>query len=128
VIKSEFLYYLECDGCGHQPEDFDTGGADYWPDQASMLKYAADTGWTTGSKRHHCPECPPLDLLGVGLVKWTEYPSERDRRNGTNGTGREGQYVGAAPGGRWAVTTDQKFHLVKTRAGVSWSIAEECPT
>ena len=57
-------------------------------------------------------------------MKWISYPTDRDRKEGRNGTPREGQVVSDAPppGGKWVLTDDKKFHLVITRAGKAWEV------
>ena len=62
-------------------------------------------------------------------MRFTEYPTREDRKRGKNGVELDGQAVSAAPGGgQWVLTAaDQRFHLVRTRLGVSTSIAEENP-
>lgn len=60
-------------------------------------------------------------------MKFTEYPTRKDRLERKNGTELEGQPTSGAPGGgTWVLTAeDKRFHLVRTRFGVSMSLAEE---
>lgn len=59
-------------------------------------------------------------------MKWMEYPDREGFRTG-RGAHIEGQYISDAPGGRWFITPDQRFHLVKLSAGQPYCIAENDP-
>lgn len=59
-------------------------------------------------------------------MTFTEYPTRDDRKHDRNGVQLDGQVVSAAPGGaKWVLTPDRRFHLVRTRLGVSASLAED---
>jgi len=62
-------------------------------------------------------------------MTFTEYPTREDRKKGTNGVQLDGEVISAAPGGaKWVLTTpDKRWHLVRTRLGVSTAIAGERP-
>jgi hypothetical protein len=51
-------------------------------------------------------------------VKWTRYPTRKDRENGENGVTMTGDVWSAGPGGQWVIPTG-KTHpvLVKRRPG-----------
>ena len=61
-------------------------------------------------------------------MKWTEYPTRADWREGRNGTEREGQVLAPAPGGgRWVVAPGEVISRVRTLRALNYSIREEDP-
>lgn len=60
-------------------------------------------------------------------MNWTQYPDKSSRRSRINAVVLEGQFTSNAPGGKWYLTPDGKFHLVKTYQGTKYCVATECP-
>lgn len=59
-------------------------------------------------------------------MKWTEYPTKRDKDQRQNGTTLTGIVWSAAPGGRWVVPDGDKDHFALVHGRTEpWSIPGE---
>ena len=62
-LKSAPYYWVTCDNCGQR---CDYGDYESLSSQDDAVQMAIEADWTKRGDRHHCPDCPPLDVAETG--------------------------------------------------------------